>query len=49
VPALFILFCVLLIGNTIFTRPREAGIGLALILLGIPFYWWFNKASRGKA
>lgn len=46
IPAVFILFCLLLIGNTIVTRPREAAIGLALILLGIPFYWWFNKRSK---
>lgn len=43
VPAVFIIFCLVLIGNTIMTRPREAGIGLTLILLGIPFYWWFNR------
>jgi len=43
VPALFILFCLLLIGNTLIARPREAAIGLTLILLGIPFYWWFTK------
>lgn len=43
IPGLFILFCILLIGNTILERPREAGIGLTLILLGIPFYWWFTK------
>jgi len=43
VPAVFILFCLTLIGNTIITRPREAAIGLTLILLGIPFYWWFNR------
>ena len=46
VPAIFIIFCVFLIGNTLITRPREAGIGLTLILLGIPFYWWFNKKKR---
>jgi len=46
VPALFILFCVILICNTIMTRPREAVIGLILILLGIPFYLWFNKKKR---
>jgi APA family basic amino acid/polyamine antiporter len=34
---------VLLICNTIIARPREAAIGLTLILLGIPFYWWFNR------
>jgi basic amino acid/polyamine antiporter, APA family len=45
VPALFILFCVVLIFNTIVSRPREAVIGLTLILLGIPFYWLFNRKS----
>ena len=43
VPALFIIFCVLLVGNTLIERPREAGIGLTLILLGVPFYWWFRR------
>jgi basic amino acid/polyamine antiporter, APA family len=43
VPAIFIIFCVFLIGNTIIARPREAGIGLVLILLGIPFYYWFQR------
>lgn len=45
VPAIFIIFCVILIINTLMTRPREALIGLALILLGIPFYYWFNRRS----
>lgn len=43
IPALFILFCLILIVNTIYTRPREAGIGSTLILIGIPLYWWFSK------
>lgn len=43
IPALFIIFCVVLICNTIIERPREAGIGLALILAGIPFYLKFKK------
>lgn len=46
VPAVFIIFCVFLIGNTIITRPREAGIGLVLIFLGIPFYWWFKRRNK---
>jgi APA family basic amino acid/polyamine antiporter len=49
VPALFILFCLSLICNTIITRPREAAIGLALILLGIPFYWWFTRKKGSEA
>lgn len=48
VPALFILFCLCLICNTVITRPREAAIGLTLILLGIPFYWWFNRKAEGS-
>jgi APA family basic amino acid/polyamine antiporter len=46
VPGIFIIFCVILIINTIITRPREAGIGLTLILLGIPFYYWFSRKSK---
>ena len=48
IPAVFIIFCLFLIGNTIITRPREASIGLILILLGIPFYWWFQKQNKLK-
>ncbi len=43
VPAIFVLFCVGLFCNTIITRPREAAIGLALILLGIPVYFLLRK------
>lgn len=46
VPALFILFCVILVVNTLIQRPREAGIGLALILLGVPLYGWFNRRKK---
>ena len=46
VPAVFIIFCIFLIGNTLIARPREASIGLFLILLGIPFYFWFSKKGR---
>lgn len=46
VPAIFILFCIFLICNTIIARPREAGIGMVLILIGIPFYYWFQRNSK---
>jgi APA family basic amino acid/polyamine antiporter len=43
-PALFIVFCVFLIVFTLYEHPREAFIGLALMLSGIPFYlYWKNK------
>ena len=46
VPALFIIFCLFLVGNTIIARPREAAIGLSLIALGVPFYFWFLKKRK---
>jgi len=45
VPALFILFCLALIVITIFSRPREAGIGLGLMLAGVPFYWYWASSK----
>lgn len=42
-PAFVLLFCVVLFANTIFSRPREAAIGMALMLSGVPFYFWFRK------
>ena len=43
VPAIFILFCVGLIFNTIIARPREAAIGMSLILAGIPVFLYLQK------
>lgn len=43
VPAIFILFCIGLFFNTIITRPREAAIGIALILSGIPVYFFMMR------
>jgi len=43
VPAIFIIFCIGLFFNTIITRPREAAIGLTLILTGIPVYFLFRR------
>ncbi len=46
IPAIFIAFCILLIANTIRERPEEAGVGLTLIFIGVPFYWSFNKTLK---
>jgi APA family basic amino acid/polyamine antiporter len=48
-PALFILFCAALLVNTVYTRPREAILGLILMLTGVPMYWWFNRRRRKEA
>lgn len=43
VPAVFVLFSFALVFNSIITRPREAVIGLSLIAIGVPFYFYFNR------
>jgi APA family basic amino acid/polyamine antiporter len=45
VPAIFILFCVALLVITFAAKPREALMGLGLMLLGIPFYFYWKKKS----
>jgi APA family basic amino acid/polyamine antiporter len=46
VPAIVILFSLGLFVNTIITRPREAGIGLVLMLTGIPMYYLFLRKYK---
>ena len=46
VPGIVILFCAALFFNTIIERPREAGIGMALMLSGVPFWFWFNRKKK---
>jgi APA family basic amino acid/polyamine antiporter len=48
VPIIFILFCLFLFFNTIITRPREAAIGIVLILSGIPVYLLLQKRLLKK-
>jgi len=43
VPAIYIIFCIGLFFNTIITRPREAALGMILILSGIPVYIFLKK------
>ncbi len=43
IPALFVLFCTALIFITFFTNPREALLGIVLMLTGVPFYLYWNK------
>ncbi|MBM3725890.1 MAG: amino acid permease [Acidobacteria bacterium] len=46
-PVLFVLVALLLIGYTLKDSPRESIMGLALISLGIPFYfYWKRQKSR---
>jgi len=42
IPLVFVLVAVWLIINTIFKRPPESVVGLALIVLGLPVYYYFK-------
>ena len=46
VPALFIVFCIVLVMNTIVARPREAILGTTLILTGVPVFLYLNRKKK---
>jgi len=46
VPAVVILFSAALFFNTIYARPREAVIGMVLMLTGVPMYFWFTQRQK---
>ncbi|MCC6836847.1 MAG: amino acid permease [Cytophagales bacterium] len=48
IPALFILFCVALVIVTLISKPREALIGLTLMLSGIPFYFYWSRKKTDQ-
>lgn len=45
-PAVFVAAAAIMLTNEIWSRPRPALAGLAIILAGVPIYLWFR---RGKA
>jgi APA family basic amino acid/polyamine antiporter len=45
VPAIFVIFCVILIGMTLVNKTQEALWGLGLMLTGLPFYFIWNKKA----
>jgi APA family basic amino acid/polyamine antiporter len=46
-PVLFILAAIALVVNTIVAQPKVAGIGLAMVFLGAPAYWfWSGRGQR---
>jgi APA family basic amino acid/polyamine antiporter len=45
-PLLFVLAAAFIVGNTIVTQPRQAAIGLAVVLLGAPAYLVWRNVRR---
>ena len=48
VPSLFLVFCVVIVANAVYTRPFESLSGLGLIMLGVPFYLYFKKINKER-
>ena len=46
VPAIFLLFCIALVGITLVSKPREALLGLGLMATGVPLYFWWSRGNR---
>jgi len=47
-PFIFVLFCIALVVVTIIENPRDAGIGLSLVLIGIPFYLFWRRKNKNS-
>jgi len=45
-PLLFVASAAALVLNTIASQPRRAGIGLAVVLSGVPAYYWWRRTTR---
>ncbi len=43
VPIVFVLSALGLVLSTLISSPRESGMGIALILLGLPFYFFWSR------
>jgi APA family basic amino acid/polyamine antiporter len=46
VPIVFALAALAIVVNTLLTKPRESGVGLAIILLGLPIYFAWKRKER---
>jgi basic amino acid/polyamine antiporter, APA family len=49
IPVLYVLFCIGLFINTFISKPREAIIGIVLVLTGIPVYFLLKWKNQAKA
>jgi APA family basic amino acid/polyamine antiporter len=48
VPLVFVLVAVWLVINTLINRPVESVVGLVLISLGLPVYWYYRGSVGSK-
>jgi APA family basic amino acid/polyamine antiporter len=49
VPLIFVLVALWLVINTLQTSPVESAMGLLLIVLGLPLYFYFKREQKDPA
>jgi APA family basic amino acid/polyamine antiporter len=49
IPLAFLLVTAALLVNTFVATPRQALQGVAMLLAGLPFYWYWSRRSRVQA
>jgi basic amino acid/polyamine antiporter, APA family len=48
VPGLFVGGSLIVVGNTLLTRPTESLAGLGLLVLGLPAYWYWKGPGEAS-
>jgi basic amino acid/polyamine antiporter, APA family len=48
IPVIFILFSIALIVNTFYVYPMRSLMGLGLVLIGVPFYFYFSRKHQNQ-
>lgn len=46
VPVAFVLVAIALLGATLMESPRESILGLAIVVVGLPGYFWWKRQNR---
>jgi APA family basic amino acid/polyamine antiporter len=44
-PISFVLSAAAIVVNTLFARPVQGMLGLGIVLLGAPAYWWWSRRA----
>jgi APA family basic amino acid/polyamine antiporter len=48
VPIVFVAGLAVLVLNTVIEKPRESVIGLVLVALGLPAYWYWSRSRTSR-
>jgi APA family basic amino acid/polyamine antiporter len=48
-PGIYLLIATVWILNTVVTRPTEAIGSAIIVLIGVPFYWYWKRSNRKAA